>query len=153
MATLGTFTAGSVLTAAELNAIGTYTDYSSSVTFSGFTKGNATVVAKYTKINKFVHYWGVVTLGSTSSMSGALDVYLPFTATGGNITNNSACSFYDASGTLYWGTAFHIGTTEIRLQIHVASTTYASNTDVSSIKPFTWTTNDQFFWNHSYEAA
>ena len=77
MAVLGTFSPLTPLTAAELNAIGTYTDYSSSVTFAGFTKGNASVTARYTALNKLVHYVGYVDLGSTSSLTGPLDVSLP----------------------------------------------------------------------------
>jgi hypothetical protein len=134
---------------------GSYTDYSSSQTFSGFTKGNATVFSKYTQVGKLVHFWGYVTLGSTSSMTGPLDVNLPVTSTGGVLTQNSPCSFYNGT-TLYWGTTLHITTGALRLVLHNSSGTYASNTDITSTLPFTWATsptNNSFFWNHLYEAA
>jgi len=152
MTALGDFSSGDVLTAADLNAIGTYTDYSSSVTFSGFTKGSSTVVAKYTKVNKLVHFWGYVVTGSGSSMTGPLDISLPATAVGGFLTSNSACSFYNGS-TVFWGTALNINTSTMRLVAHNATGTYAYNADVTATVPFTWTTTNYFFWNHFYEAA
>lgn len=134
---------------------GVYTDYSASQTFSGFTKGNATVVSRYTQVGKNVHFWGYVNLGSTSSMSGPLDVNLPVTSAGGILTHNSSCSFYN-SATLYWGQTLHIATTALRLVAMNATGTYAYNTDIGSTVPFTWSTtpaNNYFFWNHHYEAA
>jgi len=152
MTALGDFVSGDVLTAADMNAIGTYTDYSSSVTFNGFTKGTSTVVAKYTKINKFVHYWGYVITQSGFSMTGPLDVSLPATATGGILTTQSACAFYDGS-LLYWGTAINISGTYMRLVTHVVNATYGYNGDVGASVPFSWLTGDAFYWNHYYEAA
>lgn len=134
---------------------GVYTDYASSIAFGGFTKGNATIVAKYTQVGKLVHYWGYVGLGSTSSMSGPLDVSLPVTATGTVVTNNSACSLYNGA-TLYWGMVIHITTGYLRLVAMNASSTYVYNSDITSTVPFTWSTNptnNYFFWNHTYEAA
>lgn len=138
----------------QVSEPGVYTDISSTQTFSGFTKGNATVVSKYTEINNYVHFWGSVVLGSTSSMTAALDVELPKIASGGVFTSNSACSFYDTSpGVLYWGTAIHITTGNLRLVPLKADTTYARNADTSSTVPFTWANGDSFYWNHFYEKA
>lgn len=154
MTALGDFSSGDVLTAADLNGIGTYTDYSASQTFSGFTKGNATIISRYCKINKLVHFWGMVTLGSTSSLVGPLDVYLPFLAVGNSLSTNSSCSAYDTSaGRLYWATALHIGTSVIRLVAHNSTSTYAYNSDMGVNVPFTWATGDIFIWNHVYEAS
>jgi len=131
---------------------GIYSDISSTQTFTGFTKGNATVVSKYAQVGKLVHFWGMVTVGSTSSMSGPLDVALPVTADGNIVTNNSACSFYNGS-TLYWGMALHISLGSIRLVAMNSSSTYAYNTDITATIPFTWATNTYFYWNHTYQAA
>jgi hypothetical protein len=131
-----------------------YTDISSTQAFGGFTKGNATVVSKYARFGKFVHFYGRVGLGSTSSMAGPLDVTLPFTAAQGIYYHPSACYFIDASASvLYWGTALNISTTGVRLVTHKVDGTYAINFDVSATAPFTWTTSDGFYWNHIYEAA
>jgi hypothetical protein len=153
MATFGTFTAGQVLTASELNGGGAYTNISSTQAFAGFTKGNATVVSKYMKFNKFVHFWGGVTLGSTSVMNGpALDVTLPFTATGGVLTNESNCMFYN-NAAVYWGVGLHINTTALRLVAMNVAGVYAVNADVNATVPFTWANTHSFYWNHIYEAA
>jgi hypothetical protein len=135
-----------------LQTLGVYQDISSSVTFSGFTKGNATVNARYAQANKWVHFWGNVTLGSTSSMAGPLDVGLPVTARGAVLTNNSACSFYN-NATLFWGMVLHISTTGIRLVAMNAAGTYVSNADIGASVPFTWANTHSFYWNHIYEAA
>jgi hypothetical protein len=131
---------------------GIYTDVSSTQVFFGFTKGNATVISKYARIGDLVHFWGQVTLGSTSSMTGALDVQMPVTAVGTALTNQSSCAFYDGS-VVYWGFGLHITTANLRLVAINASTTYARNADTSSTVPFTWGNGDVFYWNHTYEAA
>ncbi len=154
MATFGTFTAGQVLTASELNAAGAYTNISATQTFSGFTKGNATVVSQYTKFNKLVHFWGFVILGSTSAITGPLDITLPATAVGGVLTNNSMCSFFDASANfITYGSALHINTSAIRLTAMVTTGNFTTNADVFATVPIVWATGDYFFWNHVYEAA
>jgi len=45
--------------------------------WTNFTVGNGTVVAKYIQIGKTVHFKIKVTLGSTSSVSGAITFSLP----------------------------------------------------------------------------
>lgn len=133
---------------------GAYIDVSSTQTFSGFTKGNATVLSKYTKVGDFVHFFGAVTLGSTSSVTGSLDVTLPITAEGGFLYNPSASGIWDNSpGTLYPGVTINISTATLRFVVLYVASTYASNSDVSATVPFTWTTNDGFYWNHIYKAA
>jgi hypothetical protein len=133
---------------------GAYIDVSSTQTFSGFTKGNATVLSKYTKIGDFVHFFGAVTLGSTSSITGSLDVVLPITAEGGFLYNPSASLVWDNSpGTLYPGITINVSTTSLRFVVLLVNGTYASNSDVSATVPFTWAVNDGFYWNHIYKAA
>lgn len=131
-----------------------YTDVSSSITFGGFTKGNATIVSKYTRLGDFVHFFGSVILGSTSSMTGALDVSLPVTSEYGILYHPSAAYTRDASsGIIYWGYAINIGTSSLRLVNTATSGTYATNADMGATVPFTWTTSDEFWWNHFYKAA
>lgn len=150
MAEFGTFTVGQVLTAAELNAAGAYTAYTP--TFTGFNIGNGTRAAYYSKFNKLVHYYGYVQLGTTSSMSGPLDISLPFTAAEGQLWEPSTCYFFNGA-TVYWGTSLHIATTFMRLVAHRVDSTYAYNADISASVPFTWGNTHYFFWNHIYKAA
>jgi hypothetical protein len=68
MATLGTFVSGQVLTAAELNDIGTWTDYTPTVTFfSGSGLAYTINVARYCEINKliFVNFDITITAGTS----------------------------------------------------------------------------------------
>ena len=65
MTALGDFSSGDVLTAADMNAIGTWTAYTPTV--YNMVIGNGTVDFKYAQINKVVHLRGVFTMGSTST--------------------------------------------------------------------------------------
>jgi len=131
-----------------------YTDISSTQTFTGFTKGNATVVSKYARLGDFVHFWGNVVLGSTSSMAGPLDIGLPFTAEQGIFFHPNAALYYDTSpGTVYWAVSINIGTTALRIPGIITSGTTATNYDVGAATPFTWANGDSFFWNHFFKVA
>lgn len=54
MATLGTFTSGQVLTAAELNAIGTWTTYTPVVTQGSTITNGANTIGQYIELNELV---------------------------------------------------------------------------------------------------
>ena len=130
-----------------------YTDVSSTQTFTGFTKGNATVVSKYTRLGDLVHFWGAVTLGSTSSITGELDITLPITAQGGTVYFPSSSWISDATAGSFICSAVQVGTTTIRMIVINTAGTYAANAAVSATSPMTWAVNDQFYWNHTYTAA
>lgn len=130
-----------------------YTDISSTQTFSGFTKGNATVISKYAKLGDFVHFYGIVYLGSTSSMTGPLDVALPVSSDGATIYFPSVAWIGDATAGSFVAFAVGIGTSHFRVVPQNVSGTYAANADVSSSIPMGWAVNDQFSWNYFYKAA
>ena len=95
MATLGTFTAGQVLTAAELNAIGTWTTYTPTVTnWTGtFSK------AEYSQINEIV-FWRLA-FESNSTSTGTPSISLPVAANiiAGNVGPDfSSSEFWISSG-------------------------------------------------------
>jgi hypothetical protein len=48
--------------------IGTYTAYTPTLT--NVTIGNGTFSTAYCRVNNFVHYYGIFTLGSTSAVTG-----------------------------------------------------------------------------------
>lgn len=152
MATPFPFTAGNVLTAAQLNSIGAYTAYTP--TFGGFTLGNGTINTRYTQVNKMVHYYGRVTLGSTSVMTGPLDVGVPF-----NI--NAASTIIDPIGVAsgYNGSliafAFPINlfNASFRMVFSLTNGTYATSVDVGAGVPFVWAAGNYFQWNVTYESV
>lgn len=72
MATLGTFVAGQVLTAAELNAIGTWTTWNPTVTSATGTITAGTLVnARYTQLNKLVILRFEYTVTTAGTAAGA----------------------------------------------------------------------------------
>lgn len=144
MAAPGTFTAA-VLTAAELNAIGTWTTWTPS--WTNVTVGNGTVLARYTQLNKRVLIRLKFTLGSTSSVSGDMRFSVPVTA-------------YDVE---HIGSAFlnDTGTETVAGSVVLTSTTVAAirstKTGVlastSATAPFTWANTDYVVAEIEYEAA
>jgi hypothetical protein len=147
------FVAGSVLTAAELNGIGEWTDYTP--TWTNLTVGNAVQDFRYIKVNKFISVVGVITLGSTSSVTGTLSFTLPETAvTYASANERFGVGIFEDQGTdAYDSWVLYGSTTTARLRVPVASGTYINSAAVASNVPFIWTTNDRISVNFIYEAA
>jgi len=135
----------------ESGAYQTYTP-----TFNGFTLGNGTITAKYTQINKHVHVVGLVDLGTTSSMTGALDITLPvaFNTTSQPVLSpfGGQCLFYNGA-TLFNAYPLALNGTSFRMVGQLASGTYTINYDTTGTVPFTWNSSSDFRWNFVYEAA
>ena len=79
MATLGTFTNGDVLSAADLNAIGTWTAYTPTVTQGATTFTLSVNESRYTEINDVVIVSVRVTLSGTGVAGNFLLFTLPVT--------------------------------------------------------------------------
>lgn len=134
MATLGNFTAA-VLTAAELNAIGTWTNFDP--TWTNLTVGNGTAVGRYCVINKVVFVNIELTFGSTTSVSGNVGVAAP-TGTPARVCSLSVS--YEDSGTRYYvASAVNISTTSRFELLHTES---GNSGLVNATNPFTWATGD-----------
>ena len=137
--------------------LGTYTAYTP--TMSNFTLGNGTVSSSYCRVNNFVHYFGKVTLGSTSVVLGggqALTVPINIDSTMtsfGNVIGSAL--FYDVSAVaMYPGVVNCVGSaTTVYLQQQNSNATYLTAQAVVSTIPFTWTTSDTINWNVFYKAA
>jgi hypothetical protein len=151
MATLGTFTAGQVLTAAELNAIGTYTAYTP--TFTNLTVGNGTRDFKYTQINKFVHVNGKFTFGSTSSVSGGVLMSLPANISMADNQWLGTARLDDSGVGTLWGMVIGSGATQVAIQAVNTSGTYMNNTSFTATVPFTWSTNDSITVSFIYQSV
>jgi hypothetical protein len=158
-----TQTAGNSTTAVATTAFvttanqlfGTYTAFTPTLT--NITIGNGTVTSQYCRVNNFVHYFGTITLGSTSAVTGAWFHNLPITA-------DSAFAEPMPMGVVY---AFDVSTFYRFLGIpFLLSTTSVysafSSTDVSgqprfrqsnATQPFTWAVGDKYSWNFYYKAA
>jgi hypothetical protein len=130
---------------------------STTPTYVNFALGNGTVSAYYNQIGKKVHYYGVITLGSTSSVSGQMDISLPVNATStiGDFAPIGTTNIRDTSANTYYpGFAWKAdGAQRLRVIFTVASGTYSTAAGTTSSVPFTWATSDLIFWDVTYEAA
>ena len=144
MATLGTFTAGQVLTAAELNAIGTWTTYTPAWTAASTNPvlGNGSISGQYTQINDLVVVLIRLVTGSTTTYgSGRYDFSLPV-----NYSNLTA--FGEALGS---ATLFDASLAQVHLGVSVAGPSASTITvriaaggfgDINSGAPFTFANGD-----------
>ena len=146
------FTAGQVLTAAQLNGIGESTSFTP--TWSGFTLGNGTEEWYYVRVNDLIHVYGNTQLGSTSAVTGELQIDLP-------VEREALASTYEILGTAtlfeagvaFWqGTAFSTNTTTCRLSPLLANVTYVKQGTTSSTVPFTWGSGDAIGASFTYKA-
>lgn len=94
MTSLGDFSSGDVLTAADLNAIGTWQNYTPNIISSSGTLGSVSVYeAKYTQINQLVVgtlFWKVTSVGSGS---GSFKFDLPVTWAGYSVGTTADAGF------------------------------------------------------------
>jgi hypothetical protein len=139
--------------------IGTYTDYSASLTMATVTVGNGTKIAYYAQVNDYVHFFGKFLLGSTSAILGPnIQVTLPISldtnmrATGQPL--GLSYSYDVSAGGLYNGDVLSVGVpSAVYLSTFLTNGTYSKRTNMNATVPFTWATGDFVFWNLYYKAA
>jgi len=136
--------------------LGTYTAYTP--TWTNLTVGNGTVVASYARVNNFVHYVGYIVFGSTTAITGSVNIGLPINASskfsGANGVPVGDLTLYDVSANFFSGIGASIGLNNaIRLRSFTVSGTSIIQSNLSSTAPFTWTTGDYIQFNFIYEAA
>jgi hypothetical protein len=123
-------------------------------TFTNFTLGNGTItLAKFKQLGKLVFVKVLVTLGSTSSVSGRIGFTLPVTATADNTDRTIGTAGLLAGGVSSTGFVAIGTTTRADLYALLASGTYVSNTNTSSTIPGTWAAASTFSATFTYEAA
>jgi len=140
--------------------LGTYTSYTPTYP-TGLTVGNATVTSQYARVNNFVHYFGRVVWGSTTSTNASgVTISLPIAADtnfySGAATAAGVAGYRNTVGTTtYLGSVFMVSTSASQavLQINLTSGTYPTMTILTSTVPFTWVTGDTMWWNFMYKAA
>ena len=122
-------------------------------TFSGYTRGNGTSLAYYMRVNKLVYVYCKETLGSTSSVTGAISMTLPITAVRSEAVQMARARIDDTGAQVYWGTTHSSATTSTTLFADLVSGTYSSFAGISSTVPMTWANTDIFQFGFVYEAA
>jgi hypothetical protein len=141
----GTWSAGDILTAADLNAIGVWTAYTPVLSQNG-TRTATVNYAEYSQINKLVFCNVDLTCTTTGSASNAINVTLPVTAT--SSVSAGTGLFYDSSGTDVQVLSVLSGTTQVSFYSDT------STTNVLGVTPnVTLGNNDVISFSIVYEAA
>ena len=127
---------------------GTYSTWSP--TFSGLTVGNGTLTARYTQIGKLVNFIFIFRLGSTSSVSGRIDVSVPVAE-----ARNTApfTAQFDDSGVGSTAGYVSIESGYFATRAMNSSGTYTTLGDTTASVPFTWANLDFIYFTGTYEAA
>ena len=141
MATLGNFVSGQVLTASELNAIGTWQTYSPSCSWSSYGSFN---FVKYSKVNEIVYLRFQFIL--TGTPSGTFDFDQPVVEVSGEAPagTNGTAMLRDSSGNEHVGFLYMSGT-NVRIQTETSGI-------VDATAPFTWASGDEIRGLMIYEA-
>jgi hypothetical protein len=122
-------------------------------TFTNFSIGNGTITrAVFTQIGKTVHLDLIVTLGSTSAVSGRIGFSLPVTSAY-NFTNPVTLCDLSAGAANANGVANQASTTQMELYAINSAGTYIVRASTSSIIPGTWAAGSSFALKYTYEAA
>ena len=122
-------------------------------TYTNFTLGNGTVIARYAESGKLVYFQVQVTFGSTTSVSGLIKISLPVTAKNNGNAVTIPALFTDAGLNEYIGFgAINQTDNVVSLFAEDASATYLKYALTSSTVPFTWATADVINVSGSYEA-
>lgn len=142
-----------VLTPSNLAAYGPVTSFT--LTVNNLTQGNGTVdYATYVKVGKLVHCAVRFTFGSTSSLSGQIQLVLPVNATTATHTAYGVGLAYDTSATTFYNMAVQgQGIDTVRLSAIGVGASYCTQVATSSTIPFTWATGDIFIMSFTYQAA
>lgn len=153
MATPFPFVAGQVLTAAQMNAIGETVSYTP--TFTNISIGNGVSTWKYTRVNNNILLLGSIVFGTTTAVTGLINVTFPIAA---DTTTNTAivgiASAQDSgTGTFPLG-IYQLSTNALGLYaIGSAGTNLGPLAATSATVPFTWTNTDEIRVNLMYKAA
>lgn len=150
MATFGTFTAGQILTAAELNSAGTWNDYTPTFTQSA-TITKTVNWARYTQLNKWVQVSVKLTATSGGTFPNVIKIGLPVNASTNNYVMGTAIYVDDSDNPDTYHTIFCV--------YDSASTVAFRKTDEYSVLATLWgigypqiASGDVMYMNIAYEA-
>jgi hypothetical protein len=130
-----------------------YTWTSYTPTYNNFTLGNGTQTMKYLQIDKIVFVIGKITLGSTSSVTGNIQISVPVAEGMEDYITSFDCSYYDNSAATQYGGSGRVVSGFISLQCLNASATYATDVEISATVPMTWAVNDIAIVAGFYQAS
>jgi hypothetical protein len=124
-----------------MNAWEAYTPTNTNVTV-----GNGTLVARYIRIGRTIHFFWDLTFGSTTAFGGTISIGLPLAA--------ATPGRWAIAGTLLdSGTQNYIAGGIIAAAATQANPLVTAGGGITSTAPFTWTTGDRIAFSGTYEAA
>lgn len=146
------FVAGNVLTAAQMNGIGETLTFTP--TYTNFSLGNGTVIAKYVRVQKLIYVYVSIVCGSTTAFTGTqMQISRPITSATADGVQGTV-QFFDASpGGLVFGPIRHVSNSTVSLDLYNAASTNLTIGYTSAASPFTLAASDSITLNYVYEAA
>lgn len=123
-------------------------------TWTNLTVGSGTVVARFTRIGRTIHFYLLFTFGSGSAMGDARFT-LPVAANAAwtALSPLGRTHILDAGTADFFGQSWLHDADECRVFVDAASSTYVQPTALSSTVPMTWATGDMLWVTGTYEAA
>ena len=137
------FSAGQVLTAAQLNEIGENESFTPS--FTNTTLGNGTLTGAKMRVNDMMLLQVKFLLGSTSDVTGTVQLTLPDNAYYDHWQMAGTCWYHDTSaGKLHNGHAVVVSTTACSFYgfFGGSSSTVTYSQGVTATTPMNWNTGD-----------
>ncbi len=130
-----------------LNPVGDWTSFTPN--FTGFTIGNGTLTAHKRRVGQNMELVVTVVLGSTSVMSGPLDIDIPdgllidSDVVTSDTTDVLGQAQFSGSGR-FTGRVEPEGTSKVRIFLDRADLSYVQGTSITSTNPQSWTTGHSF---------
>lgn len=134
---------------------GLWQDYTPVLT--NISLGNGTMQARYTQNGMTVHFWVDILFGSTTSVTGSIDIGTPTTgfSTEGFIypMGTALARLFAASGSnVHKGFTTNDGTGPVS-SVRIVAANGTSGGAWNATTPFTWATGDRMMLTAMYEAA
>jgi len=110
--------------------------------WTNFTPGNAVESWHYVRVGDLLYFGGVTVLGSTSSVTGLIEMDFPV---GTQVSTNNAPAgqaSYGTTGVAVYG-QLDQNTSDVRFFASSASSTYLQRALTSATVPFTWASGDK----------
>jgi hypothetical protein len=126
-------------------------------TFENFTKGSASIIAKYKTVGKTVHYSLQISYAADSVMGTNPTFSLPVTAVSPGYGDSTSVigriTIIDQGDAFFDGVAIFASTTTAYFKVLLVDSVYAKQAYVTSGVPMTWANTDYISVTGTYEAA
>jgi hypothetical protein len=119
--------------------------------WTNLSVGNGTVAATYKILGARCYAVVGITFGSTTSISGGVDITFPITRVQTSLASLGSVLFTDTGTSAYNGDARYISASVLRILVRNASTTYETLNTISSTVPHTWASTDLIDTEFQYD--